>query len=168
MKKPTLTILAIVLLMVWAGSCTSASTSAPTSAASIALPTLSLGTLPDDVAQVLDAAIQNEYCDPNSFTAKSLRMMSQMKGGGSGYFEMESTDQHLPFPAMEGGDPTLNPISPSHLKVRGLADGTDISILNYEEFIIQVEADTDFGGVIIPKGDRFVRENGSWVLEGPP
>lgn len=168
MKKSTLVIIAIFLLTVWAGGCTPASTSAPISAPPIAFPTLSLGTLPDKVAQVLDAAIQTEYCNPNSFTAKSLRMMSQMKGGGSGYFEMESTDQHLPFHALEGGDPTLNLISPSNLKVRGLADGTDISILNYEEFIIQVEADTDFGSVIIPKGARFVRENGSWVLEGPP
>ena len=129
---------------------------------------LSLGPLPDNAAKALDSAIQNQYCTPNSFTAKSLRMMSQMKGIVSGYVEMESTGSNLPFAVLEGSDPTLNPVSPSHLKIRGQADGTDISILNYEEFIIQVEEDTDIGGVIVPKGTSLVRDSGSWVLIDTP
>ncbi len=81
---------------------------------------------------------------------------------------METTGPNLPFAVLEGSDPTLNPVSPSHLKIRGQADGTDISILNYEEFIIQVEDDTDFGGVIVPKGTSLVRDSGSWVLIDTP
>jgi hypothetical protein len=95
-------------------------------------------------------------------------MMSQMKGISSGYVEMETTGPNLPFAVLEGGAPTLNPVSPSHLKIRGQADGTDISILNYEEFIIQVEADTDLGGVIVPMGATLAREDGSWVLIDAP
>lgn len=157
MKKSIQSVfLAFVLLMVVLIGCTPAQQK------------LGLGPLPDNVAQALDSAIQNQYCTPNSFTAKSLRMMSQMKGIGSGYVEMESTGPNLPFAVLEGGTPTLNPVSPSPLKIRGQADGTDISILNYEEFIIQVEEDTDIGGVIIPKGTSLVRDSGSWVLIDTP
>jgi hypothetical protein len=157
MKKPIQPLLlAFVLLMVLLSGCASAP------------PTLGVGPLPDNAAKALDAAIQNQYCSPNSFTAKSLRMMSQMKGISSGYVEMETTGPNLPFAVLEGGAPTLNPVSPSHLKIRGQADGTDISILNYEEFIIQVEADTDLGGVIVPMGATLAREGGSWVLIDAP
>lgn len=140
-------------------------TQTPTVLPNVSLPTLSLGTLPDNVGQALDQAIKNEYCSPTSFTAKSIRMMSQMKGVESGYVEMESTNPLLPFSVMDGGEATLNPVSPSRLKIKGLFDGTDISILNYEEFIIEVTADTDFGSVIVSKGSSIVRENGSWVLK---
>jgi hypothetical protein len=129
---------------------------------------LGLGPLPDDVAKILDSAIQNQYCTPNSFTAKSLRMISQMKGIASGYIEIDSTGPNLPFAILEGSNPTLNPVSPSPLKIRGKTDGTDISILNYEEFVIQVEEGTDFDGVIVPKGTSLVRDNGSWVLIANP
>ncbi|MBI5932379.1 MAG: hypothetical protein HY867_01625 [Chloroflexi bacterium] len=157
MKKPILPfLLAFVFLMILLSGC------AP------APQTLGVGPLPDNVAKALDAAIQNQYCTPNSFTAKSLRMMSQMKGISSGYVEMETTGPNLPFAVLEGGAPTLNPVSPSYLKIRGQADGTDISILNYEEFIIQVEADTDLGGVIVPKGSTLARDGGSWVLVDNP
>jgi hypothetical protein len=148
--------LAFILLMVVLSGCTPARQK------------LGLGPLPDNVAQALDSAIQNQYCTPNSFTAKSLRMMSQMKGITSGYIEIDSTGPNLPFAILEGSNPTLNPVSPSPLKIRGKTDGTDISILNYEEFIIQVDEDTDFDGVIVPKGTSLVRDHGSWVLIANP
>ena len=91
MKKPIQSMfLVFVLLMVLLSGC------AP------ARQTLSLGPLPDNVAKALDSAIQNQYCTLNSFTAKSLRMMSQMKGIGSGYVEMETTGPNLPFAVLEG------------------------------------------------------------------
>lgn len=144
---------------------------APTASASPSSPArqpLTSGTLPDNAARELDAAVQNEYYTPYSFTAKSLRMIGQMKGAGTGYVEVESTDQHLPFSAREGEEPTLLPISPSHLKVRGRGDGTDISILNYEEFGLLVQSATNLGDVVIPRGTYLVRTGGSWVLTAQP
>ena len=81
---------------------------------------------------------------------------------------MQSTDTGLPFPAVEGGAPTLLPVAPSQLLVGGLADGTDISILNYEDFVIQVIADTALGSVIIPMGSNLVRQGGAWVVTSAP
>ena len=131
-------------------------------------PPLTSGALPDNAARELDAAIRNEYTTPDSFTARSLRMMSQMKGAGTGYLEVESTDQYLPFPAREDEQPTLLPVSPSHLKVRGRGDGTEISILNYEEFVLLVQSATGLGDVVIPAGVYLVRAGGSWVLAAQP
>jgi hypothetical protein len=129
---------------------------------------LSSGALPGDAASALDAAIQAQYYSPESFTANALRMMGKMKAAGSGYVEMQSTDTGLPFPAVEGGAPTLLPVAPSQLLVRGLADGTDVSILNYEDFVIQVIADTALGSVIIPMGSNLVRQGGAWVVTSAP
>ena len=130
---------------------------------------LSSGALPGDATSALDAAIQAQYYSPDSFTAKALRMMGKMRGvGSSGYVEMQSTDPGLPFPAVEGGTPTLLPVAPSQLLVGGLADGTDISIQNYEDFVIQVVADTALGSVIIPMGSNLVRQGGAWVVTSAP
>jgi hypothetical protein len=137
------------------------------SPSSLARQPLKAGALPDNAARALDAAIQKEYYTPDSFTAKALRMMASMKKIASGYVEMGSSGPLLPFPP-EGGEPAFKPLSPSRLQVRGRADGTDITILNYEEFVLEVERETELGGVTIPQGAILQRMKGSWVLAGSP
>jgi len=124
------------------------------------------GKLPSEAATALDAAIERAYCSPESFTAKSVRMIARMKGVGSdGYVELSSTGAPgLPFAARDGDHATLRPVAPESVQVRGRGDGTDISIRNYEQFVIETDDDTVLGSFVVAKGSRLHRQDGMWVL----
>lgn len=124
-------------------------------------------TLPEGAAKALDAAIWQAYLAPDSFTATSLRVLARLQARQPGPLEMESTDLPLSFGG-ESGAPVLRPLAPAHLRVRGRVDGTDISILNYEGLVLQVEQAGGLGEAEIPRGVTLQRQGGVWVAIGMP
>jgi hypothetical protein len=160
MKRASCVIFILFLIMAPLAGC-AGTPGQPANAATQtpALLALSPGLLPENAAKALDSAIRDEYCSSSSFTAKSLRMMGSMKGvPASDYVEIQSTSPGLPL------NDALQLVAPANLTIRGRADGTDISIVNYEEMVFLAGKDTGLGGYLVPEGARLVRENSAWVL----
>jgi len=123
--------------------------------------------LPESAARALDEAIWHAYLAPDSFTATSFQVVARLQAMEPRYLEMQSSDAPLPFGG-ESGAPLLRRLAPARLRVRGRMDGTDISILNYEEFVLQVEQAGGLGDSDIPQGVTLQRHAGAWVAIGVP